>query len=211
MNMKKISIWFFKNPTTDKDTMDFALAFLRIFSGLMMLPYGWGKIERYETLKTSFFGDPIGIGHETSLIICIFQQIFCSIMLILGIQSRFAAFMLFTNMAVALKFHFFDPFCAVKALPTVFLGMYAFLVVSGGGRFTLDNLIFKNFEAGQGVSGNGYCALRIAFMAAAFLIFWLALANAFNLGGIVYAISFAIASFILLVSVYGFNLFKNIR
>ena len=125
--MKKLISYFLKNLPADGDNMNFAVAFLRIFSGLMMIPYGWGKVERYETLKENFFGDPIGIGDETSLIICIFQQIFCSIMLVLGIQSRFAALMLFSNMAVAVKFHFFDPFCAVKALPTVFLGIYAFL------------------------------------------------------------------------------------
>lgn len=53
--------------------MDFAIAFLRIFSGLMMIPYGWGKVQRYGTLRENFFGDPIGIGDETSLIVCIFQ------------------------------------------------------------------------------------------------------------------------------------------
>lgn len=41
--MKKVFDWFFKNTPANADVMNFALAFLRIFAGLMMIPYGWGK------------------------------------------------------------------------------------------------------------------------------------------------------------------------
>ncbi len=162
--MKKLINWFFSNPPARGDSLDFATAFLRIFAGLAMIPYGVGKIENYDTLKTSFFGDPVGLGDEPSLILCIFQQIFCAGMLVLGIQSRFAAFMLFTNMAVAVKFHFFDPFCAVKALPTLFLAIYAFLVVSGGGAMSVDNLLSKRGESGA------VAALKKLCMIAAFAL-----------------------------------------
>lgn len=157
--MKKLINWFFSNPPARGDSLDFATAFLRIFAGLAMIPYGVGKIENYDRLKTSFFGDPVGLGDEPSLILCIFQQIFCAGMLVLGIQSRFAAFMLFTNMAVAVKFHFFDPFCAVKALPTLFLAIYAFLVVSGGGAMSLDNLMSKRGESGATAALKKLCML----------------------------------------------------
>lgn len=157
--MKKLINWFFSNPPARGDSLDFATAFLRIFAGLAMIPYGVGKIENYDRLKTSFFGDPVGLGDEPSLILCIFQQIFCAGMLALGIQSRFAAFMLFTNMAVAVKFHFFDPFCAVKALPTLFLAIYAFLVVSGGGAMSLDNLMSKRGESGTAAALKKLCML----------------------------------------------------
>lgn len=203
-SMKKISYWFFKNPAADGDSMNFAIAFLRIFSGLMMIPYGWGKVERYETLKENFFGDPIGIGDEASLIVCIFQQIFCSIMLVLGVQSRFAATMLFANMAVAVKFHFFDPFCAVKALPTLFLGIYAFLIISGGGRFSLDNLIFGNCKEALPCDGNKHYAARIAFMSGAFCISWTMFGNLFEFGGFSSAAMLLVAFAAFLVSVYGF-------
>lgn len=202
--MKKISTWFFKNTPAGVDTMDFALAFLRIFAGLAMLPYGWGKIERYESLRENFFGNPVGIGDEPSLIVCIFQQIVCSVLLILGMQSRFAAFMLFTNMAVAVKFHFFDPFCAVKALPTVFLALYAFLTISGGGRFSVDTLIFRNRAEISADNKKNRCAMRVALMAAGFCLLWIAFGNLLGLGGIAGAILVAAAVLMLAVSIYGF-------
>lgn len=175
--MKKLINWFFSNPPARGDSLDFAVAFLRIFAGLAMIPYGIGKVENYDKLKTGFFGDPVGLGDEPSLLLCIFQQIFCALMLVFGIQSRFAAFMLFTNMAVAVKFHFFDPFCAVKALPTLFLAIYAFLVVSGGGAMTLDNAIAK--RGGAGV----LACIKKSCMVAAFAIAVALWGNAFALGG----------------------------
>lgn len=202
--MKKITTWFFGNSPANADTMDFALAFLRIFAGLAMLPYGWGKIERYESLRENFFGNPIGIGDEPSLIVCIFQQIVCSVLLVLGVQSRFAAFMLFTNMAVAVKFHFFDPFCAVKALPTVFLAIYAFLTISGGGRFSVDTLIFRNRGRVSAGNGKNRFAMRVALMAAGFCILWVAFGNLLGLGGIAGAMLVSVAVVMLAVSIYGF-------
>ncbi len=206
--MKKILGWFFKNTPPRMDSMDFAVAFLRIFAGLMMIPYGWGKIERYDALRVGFFGDPVGLGHEPSLIICIFQQVFCSAMLVLGVQSRFAAFMLFTNMAVAVKFHFFDPFCAVKALPMLFLGIYAFLVVSGGGRYSLDALAFKNHPASGPSCGNVSTALRTALMGAAFFMSWILFGNLFGLGGWISAALLAVVFAMFLISIYGFCPFR---
>lgn len=203
--MKKISTWFFRNSPADANTMDFALAFLRIFAGLAMLPYGWGKIERYESLKENFFGNPIGIGDEPSLIVCIFQQIVCSVLLVLGLQSRFAAFMLFTNMAVAVKFHFFDPFCAVKALPTVFLAIYAFLTISGGGRFSADTLIFRNRGKTLADNRKGHLAIRATLMAAGFCILWIAFGNLLGLGGPASAALVATALAMLAASIFGFT------
>lgn len=65
--MKKVFDWFFKNTPANADVMNFALAFLRIFAGLMMIPYGWGKIERYETLKANFFGIRLESGMKQAL------------------------------------------------------------------------------------------------------------------------------------------------
>lgn len=207
--MKSLTDYFFKNRPADRDTMDFAIAFLRIFSGLMMIPYGWGKVQRYGTLRENFFGDPIGIGDETSLIVCIFQQIFCAIMLVFGLQSRFAALMLFSNMAVAVKFHFFDPFCAVKALPMSFMGIYAFLVITGGGRFSLDNLIFAKFKDAKISEVKNNYALRIGMMLIAFGISSIAFGNFFSMGGTLSAVILFVAFAIFVQSIYGFGMLNS--
>lgn len=196
--MKKFTNWFFKNAPARGDSLNFAITFLRIYAGLAMIPYGWSKVQSYDKLKESFFGDPVCLGDEPSLILCIFQQIFCALMLVFGVQSRFAAFMLFTNMAVAVKFHFFDPYCAVKALPTLFLAIYAFLVVSGGGKFSVDNLIFKNH---QSKSPRNY-APRVIAMAVAFCMAWILWGGVFALSGAACAAALAATFAIFLFAVF---------
>ena len=119
-----------------------ALLLFRVFAGCIMLPFGMTKIEDYDRYCVDFFGDPIGIGMIPSLWLTIFAQIPCAIALILGLFSRPAATVLAINMAVAVKYHWNDPLATVS-LPIVFLAMYVLLMLTGGGRFSLDSLIFK--------------------------------------------------------------------
>lgn len=120
----------------------FIILNFRSFCGLMMLPYGYGKIVNYDKYAADFFGDPIGIGDIPSLWLTIFAQTVCPIMLLLGIQTRLAASILAFNMLVAVKFHFFDPF-SIKVLPVLFLGLYILQLLLGAGKYSLDYLLYE--------------------------------------------------------------------
>lgn len=202
--MKKLSeflICFFKNIPASSDAQSAAVSIFRIFAGIMMLPYGWSKIQNYGELSVNFFNDPIGIGMLPSLWLTIFAQIGCAAMLILGLQTRFAAFVLFINMAVATKFHFFDPFF-VKALPILFLGMYAFLMVSGGGKFSLDNLIFRNVKTEISARSNMNIFSRSVRIAVCFVLSWIVFSNAFS--GILSFLILALVFALFASAVYGY-------
>lgn len=190
-NLKPLFNSFFKNAPANPDAQSAAISIFRIFAGVMMLPYGWSKIQNYGELSVNFFNDPIGIGMLPSLWLTIFAQLGCAAMLILGFQTRFAAFVLFINMAVATKFHFFDPFF-VKALPILFLGMYAFLMVSGGGKFSLDNIIFRNAKTEKSPYSNMNVFSRSVRVAVCFVLSWIVFSNAFS----------GIASFLILAVVF---------
>lgn len=118
----------------------YLILLFRCFSGLMMIPYGYGKIVNYDRYAADFFGDPIGIGDIPSLWLTIFAQVVCPVTLILGFQTRISAAILAFNMLIAVKYHFFDPF-SVKALPMLFLGMYLVQMLWGSGRYSLDFLL----------------------------------------------------------------------
>lgn len=120
----------------------FIILNFRFFCGLMMLPYGYGKIINYDKYTENFFGDPIGIGNIPSLWLTIFAQTICPIMLLLGFQTRLSAAILAFNMLVAVKFHFFDPF-NIKVLPGLFLGLYFIQLLLGAGKYSLDYLFFQ--------------------------------------------------------------------
>lgn len=121
----------------------YLILLFRCFSGLMMIPYGYGKIAGYDRYAADFFGDPLGIGNIPSLWLTIFAQIVCPIALILGFRTRISAAILAFNMLIAVKYHFFDPF-SVKVLPMLFLGMYLLQALWGPGKYSLDFLLYSS-------------------------------------------------------------------
>ena len=107
-----------------------------------MLPYGIKKIQNFDQYSINFFDDPIGIGMVPSLILNIFAQVVCSIALIGGFFSRPAAIILAFNMLIASRYHWHDAF-ATLSLPLLFLGIYCLLIVLGGGKYSVDSLMFR--------------------------------------------------------------------
>ena len=206
--LKSLPSWFVKNDPMKADAMSALLSVFRIFAGLAILPYGWGKIKNYEALSQNFFNDPLMLGHEFSLNICIFQQVFCAGLLTLGIQSRFAAFMLFTNMLVATQVHYFDPFVPKSSLPIVYMGMYAFLTLSGGGKFSLDTLMFRRESLKGETFSNIGCAMRAAMIVGAFALSWIAIQLSETLGILGGYAMLAVICVTFAIAIYGFCPFR---
>lgn len=140
--MKHLILDFLTNKPLSYKASDATLLLFRLFAGLMMLPYGITKIEKYDDYVIDFFGDPIGIGMVPSLWLTIFAQIPCAIFLTLGLFSRPTALVLAINMLVAIKYHWNDPFVTVS-LPLLFFGMYVILTLTGGGRYSIDSVLFR--------------------------------------------------------------------
>lgn len=140
--MKRIVSALFRNEPLSDRGLSLALLGFRVFAGLMMLPYGIGKIEGFEQYSENFFEDPIGIGMVPSLLLTIFAQVVCSAALVVGLFTRPAAIVLAFNMLVASKYHLFDDW-ATLSLPLLFLGIYCALAVMGGGRYSADGMIFN--------------------------------------------------------------------
>ena len=140
--MKKLLHFIFCNkPLSDKG-LSITILIFRIFAGAMMLPYGIKKIQNFDQYSINFFDDPIGIGMVPSLILNIFAQVVCSIALIGGFFSRPAAIILAFNMLIASRYHWHDAF-ATLSLPLLFLGIYCLLIVLGGGKYSVDSLMFR--------------------------------------------------------------------
>lgn len=120
---------------------DWALLALRIFAGGAMLSHGIPKLIKALNGDLGF-GDPLGIGSELSFILVIFAEFLCSILLILGLTTRFALIPLMITMAVGYFIvHGGDDF-ASKELPFLYLSIYIVLFLTGPGKFSLDARIF---------------------------------------------------------------------
>lgn len=127
-------------PTKETAT-SLGLLLLRLAIGCFMLVHGWQKITGFSEMSDKF-PDPIGMGSQLSLISAIGAEFGCSILLILGIGTRFAAFPLAFTMIVALfVVHRADPW-QVKELAAVYLSVYLVLICTGAGCFSLDHCLW---------------------------------------------------------------------
>ena len=69
--------------------INIGIIIIRIITSAMMLTHGGPKLMQVldGNLK---FSDPIGIGPELSLILVVFAEFFCSILIIIGLGTRLA-------------------------------------------------------------------------------------------------------------------------
>ncbi len=123
-------------------SLDFGLLILRLVAGGAMLTHGYPKLQKL--LAGNFqFGDPLGIGPEASLILAVFAEFLCSILVMIGLTTRLALIPLIITMAVAFFIvHAADPL-KTKELSLVFLGIFVALFFTGPGRASFDKVLYK--------------------------------------------------------------------
>jgi putative oxidoreductase len=116
---------------------DVGLLLLRLWLGASMIwLHGWSKVMSLFAGKLSF-PDPIHLGSTPSFLLVIFAEVVCSIFLVLGLWTRWAALVLAFNMGVA----FFVVNAADLAkgeLAWLYFGGYLVLFVAGAGGISMD-------------------------------------------------------------------------
>lgn len=120
---------------------DFSLLILRlVFGGLMFINHGLPKFDKLD--KTPIrFPDPLGVGSEISLYLTLFSEGLCSVLLVLGLFSRWVSLpLLFTMGIAAFYIHLSDPLDSKEASLT-YLAAYLIILAFGPGKFSLDKLI----------------------------------------------------------------------
>jgi putative oxidoreductase len=123
--------------------LDAALLIARVGLTLLMLTHGLPKLAQFFSDQPIQFGDPIGIGVAASLVLTVFAEVFCSILLLIGFGTRLAVIPLVVTMVVAFFIvHAADPI-GVKELSMVYLLFYLVLGVTGSGKYSVDYLISR--------------------------------------------------------------------
>lgn len=118
-------------------SLDFGLLLLRLVSGGIILTHGLPKLQKILSGSLQF-GDPVGLGQETSLYLSMFAEVICAFLVVLGLFTRISLIPLIINMAVAFFIvHATDDF-ATKELALIFLGMFVVLFFTGPGQFSID-------------------------------------------------------------------------
>lgn len=115
---------------------------LRLVLGLSMF-YGHG-LSKWSVLFGSGeiqFADPLGMGVTLSIILAVFAEVICSLLVVAGLFIRFALIPLIITMGVAVfVFHSGNAFGKFE-LPMIYLFGFIALIFIGPGRFSLDHII----------------------------------------------------------------------
>jgi putative oxidoreductase len=148
-------------PTTvpeERLTTSIGLLILRVGIAGFLATHGWGKVQMLQAGQFEMFGDPIGLGPRLSLWLVVFAEFLCSLLVVVGLGTRFAAVPVVFAMGVAaFVAHGRDPWTMEAAAKLFFAGQtkmmlakepalmyltgFLALAFTGAGRFSLDALI----------------------------------------------------------------------
>ena len=131
-------------PQWDK-IKDFTFLSLRVIVALSMLSaHGYGKLIHFSD-KAPHFPDPLGLGSFLSLFLVTGAEFFGSILLAVGLLTRWSALSLcFTMCVAAFIADWGEPF-AEKELAILYALLFGLFLVFGGGKYSMDHIIRKKF------------------------------------------------------------------
>ncbi len=119
------------------------LLIIRIGAASLMLTHGIPKLMQLFSGEPVSFSSVMGMTPELSLLLAVFAEFLCSVFIFLGLFTRLAAIPLIITMSVAaFHIHSDDPF-AVKEKALLFLLIFIFLLITGGGNYSIDGILLR--------------------------------------------------------------------
>ena len=130
----------FLGPRANDFVLNLWLLLLRLAAGGFMLTHGIPKFLKLVNGNTAF-ADPFGLGETLSLVLAVFAEFLCSVLVMLGISTRLATLPLIFTMGVAAFYiHGNDPFQR-KELSLLYFIVFITILVVGGGKFEANKIL----------------------------------------------------------------------
>lgn len=136
-------------------SLSLGLLILRVGFGAYLMTHGWGKVQMVFNGEFEKFGDPIGLGNTLSLILAAGAEFGCSLLVLLGLFTSYAAIPVVITMGVAaFVVHANDPWTMGPTPPSkepamLFLTAFLALVCTGGGKYSLDAYLANRRKHGS--------------------------------------------------------------
>ncbi len=134
------------NPGSYPIKVNLMLLVLRVATGAFMLTHGIGKFIKLVGDQPIKFSDPLGVGITASLSLAVFAEVFCSILLMLGLATRLAAVPLLITMLVAAFISHANDGFGKQELPLLYSLVYLTIAFFGAGKISLDNWIYRKMN-----------------------------------------------------------------
>lgn len=119
---------------------DVAMLILRTGISITMIHHGYTKLAHFSEIQGKFMNF-LGLGRSVSLGLVVFAELFCSVLLLLGLMARAALIPLIIAMAVALFSALNADIFGEGELAAVYLLAYISLILTGPGRYSADALL----------------------------------------------------------------------
>ncbi|MFZ9761033.1 MAG: DoxX family protein [Candidatus Kapaibacteriota bacterium] len=114
------------------------LPIFRICASLLMITHGWAKLMKLTAGGEIKFYDFMGMGPEISLALAVIGELFAPLLIIVGYQTRYAAFFVtFTMGVAAFIVHGADPL-GEKELALMYFLSFLMIMLTGPGAYSLD-------------------------------------------------------------------------
>lgn len=115
--------------------MDWAVLYMRLFIGGLMLFHNIGKMQTYNEIINSY-PSLLYINNAAVFVIVTVAEVLFSVLIIMGLWVRMSALILSLGILVMFAWGEFG----AGELEFVWLGIYVFLIISGSGIYGFDRV-----------------------------------------------------------------------
>jgi putative oxidoreductase len=136
--------YFMKWMSTKYSAASFnvAMLLLRVGMGVLLFPHGYRKLVEFSARKDTFMNF-LGLGSTTSLILIIFAEVVCSVLIVLGLFTRFAAIPPLIGMLVVVFVSYNGDVFGKGELAALYAVGYTVLLLVGPGKASMDAMMKK--------------------------------------------------------------------
>ena len=144
MKSKSVLDFIFPN-SPHRARVNVALLLGRIVFSVLLGYHGLIKVATFSDLSNEF-PNPLGLGSAASLSLVIFAEVFCSLLVLIGLFTRLAAIPIVFAMLVAYLFVHGGYIIDGGELPFIYAIVFALICVTGAGKYSIDYKIHKKLK-----------------------------------------------------------------
>jgi putative oxidoreductase len=138
---------------TGPSRADLGLLVLRVWVGMsLFLKHGWEKPTNFAQMA-AHFPDPLHIGAVPSLVFALLSDAVCSVLVMAGFATRWAALVILVNLFVAWslvhRFQYFGRGADHGEMIVLYLGCFVVLALAGPGWYSVDRWLGSRKGGGR--------------------------------------------------------------
>lgn len=134
--------------------IDRAILFLRLFVGVLIALHIIDKLQTYNFVLTGYPALLFDSSWATFVIFTLLEAVF-AVMIILGYGTRFASFIMALGMFVEIFIIYPSLGWLGVERQILYIGIYVTLVLSGGGRYSLESHSSRRYKGVKGAKNMG--------------------------------------------------------